>query len=430
VTVTGLDPETGFRQSGPYIPAVPQTHNAPLRQDRTIGFYNHTVDGSRLIVNRYYFKPPADAAFCNIPFDSPAANAQPGSECGVNGIVDFAGLYASLNHEHDGTLEIARATGFYAYGPSGIFDPDPGSTVKLTDGSTFEFTFVAKDVFSSVQSFVFFDDDTASLSAVHTSLLRKEVDTVSTATMVRLTEEEFLAGIEEYNTAFAVPESIEAPMTSDEVPKYAGTFPSEEQWCGGLINDVSCTPTPYQEPDAQLKGGFIALFVILGLFVFGIGAFLLHRSSANNQKKRYKEHFVRGIARNITIAESAGCIDPEQLKKEFDFIDKDGGGTISKDELTEFLKSGKVGNISDKDIGAMWAAIDIDNSGEVDFVEFIAFLGSCGDEFDTANKEQKTMSKDEKLMYASRRLSMRASSMAKLIENEVAGDEEEGADDA
>ena len=61
------------------------SHSAPLRQDRTIGFYNHTVDGSRLIVNRYYFKPPADAAFCNIPFDSPAANAQPGSECGVNG---------------------------------------------------------------------------------------------------------------------------------------------------------------------------------------------------------------------------------------------------------------------------------------------------------------------------------------------------------
>ena len=85
-----------------------------------------------------------------------------------------------------------------------------------------------------------------------------------------------------------------------------------------------------------------------------------------------------------------------QLKKEFDHIDKDKvdsslhdkngyfklsnithlsfsfihaqGGTISKSELKDFLASGKVGAISDKDVDAMWSAIDIDNSGEVDFV--------------------------------------------------------------
>ena len=70
----------------------------------------------------------------------------------------------------------------------------------------------------------------------------------------------------------------------------------------------------------------------------------------------------------------------------------------------------------------MWAVIDIDNSGEVDFVEFISFLGSCGTEFETANKEQKAMTKDEKLKYASQRLSMRVLSVPK-------DDEEEGADD-
>lgn len=422
VNVTSFDPVNGgAAKAGPYIPEVFQTHDRPFRQDRIIGFYNHTVAGSRLIANRWYFKPPADAEFCNTPLAPTMANAQPGSECGVNGMVDFAGVYASLNHEHDGTLEVARATGLYAPNPTGIFDADTGSTVKLTDDSTFEFTFVSKNSFSSVQSFVFFDDDTASLSAVHTSATVRQAYSVNTATMVRLTEEEFLAGIEEYNTAFAVPEPIEAPMTSDEVTKYADTFPAEELWCGGLVNDVSCTPSPYQEPDAQLKGGFVALFVILGVFVFGIGGFLLHRNSANNQKKRYKEHFVRGIARNITIADAAGRIDPEQLKKEFDLIDKDGGGTISKAELTEFLKSGKVGDISDKDISAMWAAIDIDNSGEVDFVEFISFLGSCGTEFETASKEQKAMTKDEKLKYASQRLSMRASSVPKDDDDEEEG---------
>lgn len=419
VNVTSFDPDTGYTQPGPYIQGVPQTLDRPFRQDRFIVFYNHTVKGSRLIGNRYYFKSPADAGFCNIPFAPPKANAVPGSECGVNGNVDFAGVYASLNHEHDGTLSIARTTGNYAP-PGEVFNTDPGSMVKLIDDSTFEFTFVAKDFYSIVQSFVFFDDDTSSLSVVSTYHPGKKITETFTAQMVRLTEEEFLAGIEEYNTAFAVPEPIEAPMISDEVQKYTDTFPTEEEWCGGLVKDISCTPSPYKEPATQLKDGFIALFAILGILVVGIGGFLLHRNSANNQKKRYKEHFIRGIARNITIADSAGRVNPEQLKKEFDLIDKDGGGTISKDELTEFLKSGKVGDISDKDIVAMWTAIDIDNSGEVDFVEFISFLGSCGTEFETANKEQKIMTKDEKLKYASQRLSMRALSVPKYDKGECA----------
>lgn len=311
--------------------------------------------------------------FCQIPFEPPAMNAQPGSTCGVNGQVDFAGVYASLTHEHDGTLKIGRATGSYANSENGIWDSDEGSYAKLTDDNTFEFTFVRPDVISSVQSFVFFDDDTAAVSAVHTLLPRKAIVSVNTATMVRISEEEFLAGIEEYNEAFQVPKTIEAPMTSDEVANYTGTFPAEEDWCGGLMNDISCTPSPYVEPDAQMKDGFIALFVILGVLLFSGVAFFFHRNVIEAQKKRYKEHFVRGIARNITIADSAGRVDPEQLKKEFDHIDKDKGGTISKDELKKFLMSGKVGDISDKDVDAMWAAIDIDNSGEVDFVVSLEF---------------------------------------------------------
>ena len=117
-----------------------------------------------------------------------------------------------------------------------------------------------------------------------------------------------------------------------------------------------------------MNGGLIALFVILGVLLFSSVALFFHRKAIDTQKKRYKEHFIRGIARNITISDSAGRVSPEQLKKEFDHIDKDKGGTISKDELKTFLKSGKVGDISDKDVEAMWAAIDIDNSGEVDFV--------------------------------------------------------------
>ena len=304
-------------------------------------------------------------------------------------------MYAALNQENDGktfvvstatlhprhfmhltptqlfsgTLSVARATGSYASGTD-TWDPDAGSLVKLADDSTFEFTFLMKDSFSSSQSFVFFDDDTAVLSAVHTMIPMKQIISANTASMARITEDEFLAGIQEFNTAFNVPAGAQeqSPMTSDEVLGLEDTFPNEDEWCGGLISDTSCTSSLYEEPAAQMKGGFIALFVIIGGLIFGTGAFLLHRKSMNKQKKRYKEHFVRGIARNITIAPSAGMVSAEQLKKEFDHIDKDKGGTISKDELKKFVESGKIGEMDKKDFDAMWSALDADGSGEIDFV--------------------------------------------------------------
>ncbi|KAL7553152.1 hypothetical protein ACHAWF_018054, partial [Thalassiosira exigua] len=315
------------------------------------------------------------------------------------GLARFAGVYLALNHENDGTLSYARTT--WAYAPRGpTFEPDAGSGVKVLDKNTFELTTHVKKSFSSVISFVFFDDDTATLSSVHTSIPNKRILNSFVGTLTRLTEDEFLAGIAEYNNKFNVPQNIQVQATnlSDEVQGLEGTFPTEEEWCGGLVNDTSCTTSPYQEPSPKMKEGWIALFVIIGGVFFGAVAFFLHRKAANDQKRRYKEHFVRGIARNITISETAGMVSPEELKKEFDHIDADGGGTISKDELKMFVSSGKVDEISDKDFEALWCAIDIDNSGEVDFVEFLSFLGSCGAEFEAVSQKQRAMTKEEKLL--------------------------------
>ncbi len=349
-----------------------------------------------------------------------------------SGHVGFAGYYLALNHEHDGTLSAVSSTGLYAGTSDGVDYPDAGSGAKLTDGNTIEFTHNTEGSFSSVQSFVFFDDDNAVLSAVHTSVATKSILSINSATVVRITEEDFLSGIEEFNEKYNVPEAmrIQAPMTSDEVPNLNGTFPTEEEWCGGLIDDVSCTVSPYQEPAAQMKGGFIALFVILGILVFGTIAYLLHRKKSEEQKHRYKQHFVRGIARNISIAASAGMVSPDKLQKEFDHINSNGDGTISKDELKKFVESGKVGTIEDKDFEALWHAIDINNSGEVDFVEFLSFLGGCGDEFDAIFQEQQAMTKEEKMKYASQRLSVIQMSKADIAKLEAEYDkDEENADE-
>jgi len=212
-----------------------------------------------------------------------------------------------------------------------------------------------------------------------------------------------------------VDRQIQSPMTSNEVSSLKGTFPTEEEeWCGGPIEYESCTPTPYLGPDAQMENGFIALFVILKCLVLNTVGFLLHRNARAKQKKRYKAHFVRGIAKNITIAPSAGMISVEEMKNEFNSIDKDKGGTIMRDELNEFVESGK-------NFDAMFSALDIDNSGEIDFVEFAAFLSSCKSAFDKVNQEQKAMTADVKLMSASMRLSTIESGAVAALQVELDG---------
>mmetsp|Transcript_7355 Transcript_7355/g.10908 ORF Transcript_7355/g.10908 Transcript_7355/m.10908 type:complete len:476 (-) Transcript_7355:613-2040(-) len=406
VDVKSFDPVNGGGEKpSPYNPEVPATARSPYDSGVRSAYYNHTAVGSRLLLNRIYFARPAPEEFCAaVTFPPPFE----GYDCGVTGHSEFAGIYAALNHENDGTLSVARATGRYSF-PGEVFESDEESLIIITDDNSFEIHVHKKGSFgsfSSVQEIVFFGDDSA--SAVHTSINGEKISSVEVVTLTRITEDEFLKGIEETNDDFNVPEvlRVESPMTSDVPTGYEDIFPTEADWCGGLISDVACTESPYQEPNPKMKDGFVALFVIIGLAVFGSVAYLLHRNAVKKQQKRYKEQFVRGIARNITIAPSAGMIPADKLKAEFDHIDKNKGGTITKDELKEFMDTGKFGTISEKDFEAMWSAMDVDGSGEVDFVEFTTFLGSCGTEFETVSKEHAYMTNEEKKTWASQRLSV------------------------
>ncbi|KAJ9466178.1 Calmodulin [Diplonema papillatum] len=59
-----------------------------------------------------------------------------------------------------------------------------------------------------------------------------------------------------------------------------------------------------------------------------------------------------------------------EFRAAFNIFDKDGSGTIAIDELTEVLQS--VGQATGRgEIEAMLEAADVDNSGEVDFPEFL-----------------------------------------------------------
>ncbi len=62
-----------------------------------------------------------------------------------------------------------------------------------------------------------------------------------------------------------------------------------------------------------------------------------------------------------------------EYKEAFALFDKDGGGTISTDELGTVMRSlGQ--NASEDELRDMIAEIDADGSGEIDFKEFLALM--------------------------------------------------------
>ena len=61
--------------------------------------------------------------------------------------------------------------------------------------------------------------------------------------------------------------------------------------------------------------------------------------------------------------------------------------------------------ISDSDFDALWAAMDLDNSGQVNAIDFFVFLSACGSEFEEVYNEQQVLPKKERLKLAARRLS-------------------------
>ena len=78
-------------------------------------------------------------------------------------------------------------------------------------------------------------------------------------------------------------------------------------------NDPECSESPYQEPPASMKPGYIALFTLLGAFFFGGIGYYFYRRQLQKQKKRYKRMFARRVAQRIVVAGSVSQLPPEAL---------------------------------------------------------------------------------------------------------------------
>ena len=226
--------------------------------------------------------------------------------------------------------------------------------------------------------------------------------------------------LQEYD-AFNFTESERIVPVDD--PCELNMCPKEEEWC---LYDPNCSPSPYQEPEGSLKPSVIAAIdVVTALLVFGV-LWALHRWLVRRQARKTRSLFATRIAETIKLETSSEALSPEDLVEEFKRID--GGakdGKLSKDELWEFISSGKAGAISQNDFNALFSAIDLDKSGYVDFLEFCAFMGKCEEEINLARK-RSLRSSENRLQAAedniARRLSVLTSS-ASLMKTLEEGDE-------
>jgi Ca2+-binding EF-hand superfamily protein len=300
-----------------------------------------------------------------------------------------------------------------------VIDFDPPAKASWIDSSTLWGTTTIDGVFSQTHSYVFLNNNTAFASLSVIDLITSSRQTNYIAKMTRMDETEWIAAVEQTYKDYNIMEEDKIPVPFKDFSMDPEWYPAEKEWCGGVGSDPACVESPFQEPDAKLKTGPLVGFVILGLALFCVPMYGLYRYRLGQQVRRIKTCFIQGIAKNINIAPTPGALTHEKLLEEFQHMDKDNGGTIEKAELKQWMDEGKVGKISDSDFNVLWSALDIDGSGSVDFIEFCTFLSGCGEAFDEVYNHQQTMSKEQKLKFASQRFSTRSLANNGCISNDI-----------
>jgi hypothetical protein len=228
-------------------------------------------------------------------------------------------------------------------------------------------------------------------------------------------EDDWLKAIEDAYVEHNVPKALQVsiPMVGE---CFTNVCPSEEQWC---VTDPECSSSPYKEPDASVESGAIAGFTVAGIVVLIAALYALHVWRTDQQAKRYKRMFAKRMADTIDVRASMRLLSPEALASEFKKIDSESpNGLISKEALWTFLSSGKAGDLSELDFNALFAAIDLDGNGTVDFLEFCTFMGKCSDEYRSARANRGSMAD-----RASRRISVADTAARRLSSAEPGMDD-------
>ena len=89
------------------------------------------------------------------------------------------------------------------------------------------------------------------------------------------------------------------------------------------------------------------------------------------------KHFIGGVKAS-SLERKMTEEDVADLKETFKMFDKDGGGTISADELQSVMK--RLGtDVSKGDVTKLIKLVDVNTDGEIDFDEFLTMMKKMPD---------------------------------------------------
>jgi hypothetical protein len=184
-----------------------------------------------------------------------------------------------------GNVHIVRTFGGYTplpfYAP---FDLNPPGDFYWVDNNSLYGSNTVEGVFSQVNTYIYTDNENVLVDNRGINLITQSRAGGAMSSMTKMDEEEWKEGLAQAYEDVNVPDGHRLDLTT-----LAESYPSEEEWCGGITNDPACTESPFQEPEAKVNAGAIAGFTILGIFILVYVMYVFHRRLMEQQKARVKQ---------------------------------------------------------------------------------------------------------------------------------------------
>jgi hypothetical protein len=370
---------------GPVFASKNVENTVPYPRTDVMVFLNRTVSGTRYYEHSYSVYSAADESFCNLPLPDGATNTLGAGICGINGYATYAEKFGTATAEKDGSVGIFLANGRSFGSESGVAFPVSASTIYFSTAAVDDSSDDTGFQLSETQTFT--NKDNTQITGSGQYLIFSDLPPYNeqplaetfTYVLHQVSEDDYKSMLTAGYTSAKVPNSERIPLPSDDCIRwYSGQCPTESSF---REHDPIYSESEYQD-DPSIKGGFIALFVILGLVVLVGTFYYVQTQREKKQAERYQHIFARRVAATINFTGTHDHLTPSLLEAEFKRMDEDGDGVLSKKELEHFLGD----NMDKRDFEAMFAAIDIDHNETIEFSEFCAFMSMIGKTYDEETK--------------------------------------------